>query len=209
VKNLRTITKVLIALVVVSLFAVGGLADYPCFVDQERIVRDMCVLGLREPHDSLSASEVRIEAQITTASFRYSGGGCLRIRSNVDHIRAPTSLDLRFDRNENTLRINGRTVDEGAEYQTTGFWNFDPWGVVRLRVKNLGVVPDCQLDTANNSLPNPSTKRVLLAGSECVEFSPAKGGVILAALIFVLFGLRRVEERRIGRRTLHDQRVRS
>ena len=95
-----------------------GFADFPCFVDYDE--QSNCIQSDPEM-DYLDINQyARIQVFLTVHDVRFAGGGCNYENSNNDQLNAATSvLNLKFEREGDTLKVNGKLVPAGGENSHT------------------------------------------------------------------------------------------
>ena len=122
----------------------------------------------------------RIQVFLTFYEIHYAGGFCNHEYSNNDRLNVLTSaLNLEFEREGDTLKVNGKSVPTGGEFTYTKFWNLNPWTVFRLEFQNNGLRSVC-----GSSAPSA----IYVDGSYGSDISLAKAGIVLVISIAVVFG---------------------
>jgi hypothetical protein len=157
-----------------SFFFSGGFMDFPCFA--EYVEQDDCLLSYRYEDDT-GESTSQIEVFLTTYTAGFRGGGCNYQNSEITTLDVQTSIvDLRLERDDSILKVNGEILAKGATFQKTNILNWSPWIVSRIHLRNLGLVSDCESDSTH--------PRIVIVGSYGTEVSIVKGVLIISAVIF-------------------------
>jgi len=155
-----------------------GFADFPCFVGYDE--QSSCIQSDPEMDYLEINQNGRIQVFLTVHDVRFSGGGCNYENSNNDQLNVATSvLNLKIEREEDTLKVNGKLVPEGGEFKYTKFWNLNPWTVYRLEIKNRGLTPVC-----GSSAP----PGMYVSGSYGNDISLTKAGIVLLISIALVLG---------------------
>ena len=183
-KILRLVILLLLAYTVLtacSIFTVGGSMDFPCVVTY--CASDNCITA-RVAGREAGANAYQIESFLTGYLAGWGGGGCNYGKSETSTLDVQTSvLNLSLERDGDTLKVNGKVLETGTDFQVIDVFAWDPWIISRLRFKNLGMVADCESDT--------KYQRMVIFGSSGTEFSPAKGLLILSSITGGLIFVRR------------------
>jgi len=115
-----------------------GYADFPCFADYDE--QSGCIQSDSEMDYLDITQNARIQVLLTVYDVRFAGGGCNYEYSTNDQLKVATSAqNLEFEREGDTLKVNGKLLPTGGEFIYTKFWNLNPWTVYRLEFQNYGL----------------------------------------------------------------------
>lgn len=159
-----------------SFFVYGGFMDFPCFV--EYVEKDDCTLSHGNGEET-GENKSQIEIFLTTYTAGFHGGGCNYQESEKATLDVQTSIiNLRFERDDSIVKVNGEDLEKGAAFQKTNIFNLNPWIISRIYFRNLGLVSDCESASTH--------PRVVIVGSYGTEISIVKGVLITSVVVFVI-----------------------
>ena len=170
-----------------------GFIDFPCF---ERYIETNNCIDVGGFKQSEDRDIYQIESFLTSYAAGFSGGGCYNEKSETNTARLQTDAAnyLILERDDGILKVNGRILDKGAEFQAINVFYWNPWQISRLRFKNVGLVPDCGT--------NPENRRIVIIGSYGTEISLLKGFLILSFVIgWFIFACRKLKSLRTSSTT--------
>jgi hypothetical protein len=189
----RILCSALLVLLIYSLLTgltrltFGGSMDFPCFVDYDE--QRNCVIP-HGPGSTEGEDTPQIEVFLTTYVAGMHGGGCEHKKTDTNMLDVPTSvIDLRFECDGNSVKVNGQVFEAGAAFEAKNVFDWNPWIVSRLRLKNLGLVADCHSGS--------QFQRIVVSGSYGTEISIVKGlsisTAIIAGLVYSILKLKRLK----------------
>lgn len=174
-------TIVMLVLIVVAVFLLGGFMDFPCFVDYDLQgqcfrIEDEYLTRAREEGEA----DPQIELFLDEYSYLFRGGGCIYKESATNALEIATpARDLKLIRSGDNLEINGQIYGPGQALEiTNAFYTWNPWLVASTKIVNRGLLTECD---AQNEVP-----RLIVDGYRGTDISLEKGFII----VLVLFGLR-------------------
>jgi hypothetical protein len=124
-----------------------------------------------------------IEVFLSSYSVGWVGMGC-EYQSTSELARpimTPKAnlpaLNLRFERETDSVWLNNRKLEKGENFQTVDLRDANPWIISRIELTNYGVVAECD-DSAPTARGNPTPHPVLI-GQYGTEVSDLKGAAII------------------------------
>lgn len=177
-KVLRVVLWLLLAFIIIlgaSIILLGGFVDFPCFVRYDEAGDCISMEHASGRWDEVQ-DETRIETFLTTYEAGWSGGGCNHKIVSQDTLEQYTSVGtLTLEREGETLKVDGKTLEKGQSFKRTHVLIWNPWIIARTQFTNLGVVADCESESP--------ASRLVVIGSYGTQISLIKGGLIMLALI--------------------------
>jgi hypothetical protein len=163
-----------------------GFMDFPCFVGYDEA---RSCLEIEDTTQEPESAGAQMAAFLTTVQAGWAGGGCHHETSDTGVLEIETpALDLRIERQGDTLLVNGTALEQGKELRRAGYWTLSPWTRSFVRLKSVGVVPDC-------GAAEPHARLVIL-GAYGTEPFLAKGVAVLLVLLVGFAFVHRAVRRR-------------